>query len=106
MMNASIDEPNGDTHITQADGSIFDDLGYPPERSEVLKVKAALMTAIHQTIDDRGLTEEDAANRFGVPQARIAELRRGKISLFTTEQLVAMLAHAGMQVEVNVQAAA
>ena len=70
----------------------------------MLKIKSTLMIAIHGTIDDRGLTRKEAAKLFGVTQARITSLRRGQIDEFTTDQLFAMLTHAGMQVEVNVQA--
>lgn len=96
----------GITHETPADGSIFADLGSPPAEAEALKMRSKLIIVIHVTIDERGLTKKDAAKLFGVTQARITALRRGHIDSFTSDELVSMLAHAGMQVEVNVKAAA
>ncbi len=96
----------GISHVTPADGSIFADLGFPPQEAEMLKIRSTLMIAIHRTIDDRGLTKKEAAKLFGVTQARITALRRGQIDSFTSDELVAMLAHLGMRVEVSVKASA
>jgi predicted XRE-type DNA-binding protein len=96
----------GITHVTPADGNIFADLGFAPAEAETLRIRSELMIAIHKTIDDRELTKKDAAKLFGVTQARITALRRGEIDAFTSDELFAMLAHAGMHVEVNVNAAA
>lgn len=94
------------SHVTPADGNVFADLGFPPAEAETLSIRSDLMIAIHKTIDDRGLTKKEAAKLFGVTQARITALRRGKIDSFTSDELFSMLAHAGMHVEVNVKAAA
>lgn len=94
------------THTTPADGSIFADLGFPPREAEMLKIRSRLMMAVHRTIDERGLTKKEAAKLFGVTQARITALRRGEIGAFTSDELVAMLAHLGMRVEVSVKATA
>ena len=93
-------------HVTPADGNIFADLGFRPVEAETLRIRSELMFAIHKAIDDRGLTKKEAARLFGVTQARITSLRRGIIDSFTSDELFAMLAHAGMHVEVNVKAAA
>ena len=96
----------GISHVTPADGSIFADLGFPPQEAEMLKIRSKLMMAIHRTITDRGLTKKEAAKLFGVTQARITALRRGELSAFTSDDLFSMLTHAGMKVEIDVKAAA
>lgn len=93
------------THISPS-GNVFADLGFSKEEAEMLKICSSLMMAIQDVIDERELSPAQAAKLFGVTQARIRQLLRGKISEFTIDLLVRMLTHAGMQVEVNVKAAA
>jgi predicted XRE-type DNA-binding protein len=94
------------THVTPADGNVFADLGFPGPEAESLKIRSTLMIAIHRTIDERGLAKKDAARLFGVPQTRITASRRGAVGSFTIDELVAMLAHAHIPVEVSVRTAA
>lgn len=94
------------THVTPADGNVFADLGFEAAEAESLKIRSTLMLAIHRTMDERGLSKRDAARLFGVPQPRITALRRGAVGSFTIDELVAMLAHARIPVEVSVRPAA
>jgi predicted XRE-type DNA-binding protein len=94
------------THVTPADGNVFADLGFADAEAESLKIRSTLMMAIHRTIDERGLTKKDAAKLFGVPQPRITALRRGAVGSFTIDELIAMLAHARIPVDVSVRTAA
>lgn len=50
----------------------------------------------------RGLTQSEAAEIFGVTQARISDLVRGKVNLFSRGTLIAMPATAGMALIVKV----
>ena len=52
------------------------------------------------------MTKKDAARLFGVPQTRITALQRGAVASFTIDELVAMLAHARIPVDVSVRPAA
>ena len=54
------------------------------------------MMALTQVIEDRGITQAEAAALFGVTQPRISDLVRGKINLFSLDTLVDMAATAGM----------
>lgn len=83
-------------HITK--GSIFDDLGFDQAESVNLKIRSALMRAIEEEIDKRGMTQRQAALFLGVSQPRISDLRRGKIHLFTIDVLVNMLSKLGRPV--------
>lgn len=93
-------------HLTPVGGNVFADLGFPKEEAEMLKICSSLMMAIRDVIDERELSPAQAAKVFGVTQARIRELLRGKTGEFTLDALVRMLTHAGLQVEINVKAAA
>ena len=83
-------------HVTK--GSIFDDLGFDQAESANLKIRSALMRAIEEEIDKRGMAQRQAALFLGVSQPRISDLRRGKIHLFTIDILVNMLTKLGKPV--------
>ena len=81
--------------------NIFEELGFPPEEAENLKVRADLMIHIERVIEERGLTQSQAAHLFGVTQPRVSDLVRGKIGRFSIDALVNMLAKAGVRVELR-----
>lgn len=85
--------------IRQSTDNIFRDLGFPPEEAENLKVRADLMIQISKLIRSRRLTQAQAAALFGVTQPRVSNLVRGKIDRFSIDTLIAMLGHAGVQVQ-------
>lgn len=91
--------------ITRSTGNVFEDLGFPPDEAEILRVRSILMGSIRTVIEAEGLTQARAAKLFGVSQPRISDLVRGKIELFSIDGLVNMLASAGRHVEVSVQPA-
>lgn len=82
-------------------GNVFRDLGFGAEEAENLRVRADLMIALSQLIEDRGLTQVKAAKLFGVSQPRVSHLVRGKIERFSVDTLIAMLGAAGVQVSVT-----
>jgi predicted XRE-type DNA-binding protein len=52
------------------------------------------------------LTQDRAAKLFGVSQPRVSDLMRGKIHLFSIDNLVNLLAAAGLRVDIRVKKAA
>jgi predicted XRE-type DNA-binding protein len=56
------------------------------------------MIRLTETIETRGLTQQEAAKLFGVTQPRISDLMRGKIVRFSIDGLVEMLGHIGIGV--------
>jgi predicted XRE-type DNA-binding protein len=85
--------------IRQSTGNVFQDLGFPRQEAENLKVRADLMIQISKLIHSRRLTQAQAAALFGVTQPRVSDLVRGKIERFSIDTLVAMFGHAGVQVQ-------
>ena len=90
--------------ITPSSGNVFADLGFGPEEAEHLRIRSDLMSALRKLIEDRKLTQAEAAKVFGVTQPRISNLVRGRIDLFSIDTLVDMLARAGTRVEIVVSA--
>jgi predicted XRE-type DNA-binding protein len=68
-----------------------------------MKHRSALMMAISEHIKTKGINQTDAARIFGVSQPRISNLMRGKIGLFSIDTLVAMLAVAGIEIDIRVR---
>lgn len=95
-----------ENHVTN--GSVFDDLGFSESEAENLKIRAALMRAIEKYINEKKLTQRNAALLMRVSQPRISDLMRGKIEKFTIDMLVNMLActHASISLVINDQIAA
>jgi predicted XRE-type DNA-binding protein len=91
-------------NITHSTGNVFEDLGFPKEEAENLKVRSALMAVIRTILEEDGLTQAQAANLFGVTQPRVSDLVRGKIELFSIDALVNMVAASGRHVDVSIAA--
>lgn len=94
------------TSAIQSSGNVFADVGFAPDEAVHLKLRAQLMGAVRQILEQRQLTQAQAAKLLGVTQPRISDLMRGKIDLFSIDTLVSMLSQAGMHVEVRIQSAA
>ena len=71
-----------------------------------MKVRSALMTVLTDFILAEGMTQAQAAKRFGVTQPRISDLMRGKIDLFAIDTLVNMIGAAGLHVKMQIGKAA
>jgi predicted XRE-type DNA-binding protein len=86
--------------------NVWDAIEKTPARAANMKLRAALMVALTEYIQKHGLSQSEAAKKFGVTQPRISDLMRGRIDLFAIDTLVNMLAMAGMQVKLQVGKAA
>jgi predicted XRE-type DNA-binding protein len=80
--------------------NVFRDLGFDEDEAERLRIHSTLMIAVRKLIEDRSLTQEEAAKLFGVTQRRISNLVRGRIDLFSIDTLVDMLARAGVHIDI------
>jgi predicted XRE-type DNA-binding protein len=61
------------------------------------------MMAISEYIKANGLNQTEAAKLFAVSQPRISDLMRGKIGMFSIDTLIAMLATAGIGIDIRVR---
>ena len=93
-----------DNSVTKGSGNVFVDLGFSPTEVRNLRMRSEMMTALRKFIEKHELTQADAAKRFKVTQPRISDLTRGKISRFSLDTLVNMLADAGLEVGLRIKA--
>ncbi len=83
--------------------NVFADIGFPPEESAHLVIRADLMLMIDRTIQARGLTQKEAAKLLHVTQPRISDLVCGRIDRFGIDTLVEMLTRLGAEVTLKVK---
>jgi predicted XRE-type DNA-binding protein len=81
--------------------SVFYDLADTSEEAANLTARGLLMIAIEQRIRDEGWTQAEAAARLHVTQPRVSDLLNGKISKFSLDALVNMLAPVGLTFDVR-----
>jgi predicted XRE-type DNA-binding protein len=98
---------NGQESIESYTGvDVFADLGFPPGESQALHVQSDLMIALIKFIARKKLTAAGAAKLLGLTPSRFADLRKGKLNEFSINQLVELLAKAGLRVDIRVSRAA
>ncbi len=87
-------------------GDVFTTLGFAPAEAENLRIRSAMMRALVAFLRQEKLTQAQAARLLGVTQPRVSDLMRGKIHLFSIDNLVVLLAAAGLRVDLKVRRAA
>ena len=63
---------------TRSSGNVFTDLGFPPEETALLSMRADLMAQLRLAIDKRNRTQMETAKTLGVSRSRVSDLMRGK----------------------------
>lgn len=92
--------------MERGSGNVFRDIGFSEQEAQNLALRSDLMIRIEEFVKRSGLTQKEAAARFGVTQPRLNDLLKGKIDKFSLDALVNMLGHGGMRVELRVKKAA
>ncbi|MCI0641104.1 MAG: helix-turn-helix domain-containing protein [Gemmataceae bacterium] len=82
-------------------GNVFADLGLP--NAEELLAKAELVQRISDQIEERKLTQAQAAALLGIDQPKVSALLRGKLDGFSTERLFRFLNALGNEIEVVIR---
>lgn len=82
--------------------SVWDATENTPQEAASMKARSGLMMELSNVIQERCMTQADAAKLFGVTQPRISDLMRGKLHLFSLDTLMDMAATAGMAPTVTV----
>jgi len=91
-------------NITKSSGSVFVDLGYPPDEAAILQMRADLMADLRKFIKTKKLTQNDAAKILGVSQSRVSDLITGKWEKFSLEMLITLATKAGKHVSLKIAA--
>jgi predicted XRE-type DNA-binding protein len=94
---------HGPRHVTPAGRSVFYDL-FPPEKAAEMEIRAQLLIGLEQWLEKSRMTQAAAAKVLGVTQARVSDLKRGKIDRFSMDLLVRLAARAGLKPKLNLAA--
>ena len=87
--------------VIPSSGNVFADLDLP--EPEELLAKAELVRQIGAAIDERGLTQAEAAQLIGVDQPKVSALLNGRLSGFSMDRLVHFLIALDRDVQIVVR---
>ena len=85
--------------------NVFEDLEFPPNEAENLRIQSDFMISLRKLIRSKEWTIETAATHLKTTIDCVEALMNGDIDRFQIEQLITMLNHAGMKVQVEIIAA-
>ena len=81
-------------------GNVFQDLELPDAGDLFLKAKLGF--AVFQIIEDRKITQTEAAKILGVKKSAISQLKKGKFNHYSVEQLLAFLNQLNHDIEIHI----
>ena len=84
-------------------GNVFRDMGFCQAEAAELTVKSSLIDAISQTIEQRELTQKEAAALCGTDQPTLSKVLRGRMESVTIDRLASWLTALGRTVEIHVR---
>jgi predicted XRE-type DNA-binding protein len=87
--------------VTRGTRNIFADLGFPDAAERQAKLRVAF--ALNQVLEERKLSQADAAKMLGVTQPRVSALQHYKLAGFSVERLVNLLTALDQDVEIVIR---
>ncbi len=81
--------------------SVFGDMGFNEQEAMTLKVKSDLHGKILDVVEKRRIKPRDLEKILNVPQPRVSELLRGKMSSFSIEKLLSYLDKMGIEASIS-----
>ncbi|WP_417583215.1 helix-turn-helix domain-containing protein [Nitrincola sp.] len=76
--------------------SIFDAVTNDPEEASELQSRSDLMIIIRSIVEEKGWTQEEAADHLGLTQPSVNDLLSGKIDNFSIDALMACWSGVGL----------
>jgi len=89
--------------VTEGSCNVFADLGLPNADQELMKARLTLQIA--RILNDRGLTQSEAAKILGIQQPHVSALVRNRAGNFSVGRLIDFLTVLGHDVEITVKPA-
>jgi predicted XRE-type DNA-binding protein len=84
---------------------VFYDL-FDEDKAAEMTVRAQAMLGMRDWLASSGMTQVAAAKHLGLTQARVSEIKRGKINAFSLDLLVRLAARAGLEPKLTLKQAA
>ena len=85
----------------KSSGNVFRDLGLPHPEERL--AKARLASLIYDILEERGLTQVEAAKILGINQPKVSALVNGRLLGFSMERLFGLLRKLDRDIEIVVR---
>ncbi|MDF2765735.1 MAG: transcriptional regulator [Rhodospirillales bacterium] len=89
--------------VTRSSGNVFANIGFDKRESDELAAKADLITLVSRAIQDRALTQEQAARLCGTDQPTLSKALRGRLESVTIDRLTRWIVALGGRVRITVE---
>src|SRR3954469_13452499 len=87
--------------VARGTGNVFADLGFADAAERQAKLRLAY--ALNQVLEQRKLSQVDAAKVLGVTQPKVSALRRYKLAGFSVERLMNLLTALDQDIEIVIR---
>lgn len=87
--------------VIRGTGNVFADLGYSDAAERQAKLRLAY--ALNQILEQRKLSQAEAADVLGVTQPKISALRHYKLAGFSVERLMNLLTALDQDIEIVIK---
>jgi predicted XRE-type DNA-binding protein len=87
-MNSNVQKKNAKLVAHRTKGNVLDELNMSEQERLELKLKADLHQDILKLIKKKKITPRQLEKLFDIPQPRVSELLRGKLSLLSVSKLL------------------
>ena len=82
----------------RSSGNVFRDMGFSASEAAELTAKSSLIDAIGETIEQRKLTQKEAAKLCDTDQPTLSKVLRGRMESVTIDRLAGWLTYPGRTV--------
>ena len=90
-----------DAAIVRGTKNVFADLGYPDAAERQAKLRLAY--ALNQVLEQRKLSQAEAARVLGVTQPKVSALRHYKLAGFSVERLMNLLTALDQDIDIIIR---
>jgi len=85
---------------TVSSGNVFEDMGLPNPEERLAKAKLAAI--VNKIIEEKGLTQKEAAKILGINQPKISALKNGRLKGYSIERLFHFLELFDQHIEITI----
>lgn len=89
------------TSIHVGTGNVFEDLGFP--NAQEMLAKAEMVRQICKLVEKRNLTQTQIGELLGLPQPKVSQLLRGRLTGFSSDRLMRFLMKLECDIEIRVR---
>jgi predicted XRE-type DNA-binding protein len=87
--------------LTESSGNVFRDLGL--ENADELFIKAELISCIREALEQKGLSQTQAARLLKLPQPKLSQLLNGKMDSITIDRLLRYLMRLNFNIQITLE---